>query len=1214
MDRSSPFSLLLLRLIGAFLILLAATVILGWVLKISGLVRIVPGYAPMVFNTALSFILVGLALTLAEFPPKRRGRAQIVLGGLAAMIAALVLSQDLFSMDIGIDRLFSADWLEDERQYHTRMAPNTSLAFILSGATLILLNRGRGRWLAYAVQYLALCITLIGLTALLGYIFKLEFLFSWYPYARMAVHTAFGFTLLGIGLWVYWRFRSKMDQTDSPDARIIFTGGVILVIMALTAGIGGFLIIVQQTQAVLKRGLQVALHNRVEVYRDTFNTAIITVSDMATHPAIQRELQRLHVTPNHPDALEFLRRAMANYIGLGISAVALDDTSGRTLTQAGAFAHAPALRVPLNLPHSAELLWVNGLVMYTRAPIIVDKQFLGMLTVEQPLPILTKMFSNVAGLGKTGEMVLCVSRHGAIDCFPTRLRPQVFTVPRRLQGKLLAISHALDGVNDVSLTIDYRGNQVIAAYSPIYQTGLGLVIKMNVEELYQPIHHQFQQMLLLLLALTVGGILLLRWQVLPLARRLVVAERETRERETRFRNLIEAAPDAVVIAASDGRITLVNSQAETLFGYGRDELVGHPVEILQPQRLHARHVKHRHLYAQEPHRRAMGSGLALHGRRKDGSEFPMEASLSPLQTDDGLIVISAIRDISKRQEMEHALAESERRYRQLVDQSRGLICMHTLTGILTYVNAAAAESLGYTSQEMVGRNLAELLAPKSKLLLPAYLDHIGRERRASGLMVLLTKEGHKRAWAYDNVYYEDIIQGAYVLGHAQDVTAMRDAQDALIKANETIREHEIFLRSIIDHLPVALFCKDVRDGFRFTLWNNHSEAMFGLARDQILGKTDYDLFSKEQADFFRQKDHAIVTGNRVVDIPEEPIDSMSLGQIYLHTLKVPVPDAEGKPHYLLGISENITSRKHVEDALRTSEERLSAIMEHATDGIVTINDQGLIESYNTAAARIFGYGREQTIGRSIQMLMPPSLRSAHTAGLQRYLETGVPRVVGKGLVELQGLRQDGSEFPLELGINEVRLGEKRLFIGILRDITARKQAEQTLRELSLVDELTGLRNRRGFMALAEAEFLLARRMKCGLGLFYADLDGMKAINDAYGHPEGDNALRDIADILRKTFRDSDIIARLGGDEFAVLALETTQQKSEQMVQRLETLVAEHNRMAKRHYTLALSIGALYVDAVSVASLEALIAQTDAEMYRIKQMRRERAAKNSITKK
>ena len=137
--------------------------------------------------------------------------------------------------------------------------------------------------------------------------------------------------------------------------------------------------------------------------------------------------------------------------------------------------------------------------------------------------------------------------------------------------------------------------------------------------------------------------------------RLQESLEEARTAEQRYRELLEVAPDAIVGVNADGRIALVNTQTEKMFGYHRDDLIGQPVELLLPERLHDTHIQHQHNYTTTPRTRPMGTGLDLAGRRKDGTEFPVELSLSPMETDEGLLVTSIIRDITDRKQLEEQL-------------------------------------------------------------------------------------------------------------------------------------------------------------------------------------------------------------------------------------------------------------------------------------------------------------------------------------------------------------------------------------------------------------------------------------------------------------------------------------------------------------------------------------------------------------------------------
>ena len=181
-------------------------------------------------------------------------------------------------------------------------------------------------------------------------------------------------------------------------------------------------------------------------------------------------------------------------------------------------------------------------------------------------------------------------------------------------------------------------------------------------------------------------------------------QRALRKSEARFREVVESAPSAMVMIRSTGQIEMVNSQAEVLFGYSRSELLGRPVEILVPERLRNDHPKLRGAYFGRPKSRPMGVGRDLYGVRKDGSEFPIEIGLNPIETDEGTMVLSAIVDISARKRL-------ERRFRQVVESAPNAMVMVRPSGGIEMVNSQAEKVFGYLREELLGKPV-EMLVPE----------------------------------------------------------------------------------------------------------------------------------------------------------------------------------------------------------------------------------------------------------------------------------------------------------------------------------------------------------------------------------------------------------------------------------------------------------------------------------------------------------------------
>jgi two-component system cell cycle sensor histidine kinase/response regulator CckA len=250
--------------------------------------------------------------------------------------------------------------------------------------------------------------------------------------------------------------------------------------------------------------------------------------------------------------------------------------------------------------------------------------------------------------------------------------------------------------------------------------------------------------------------------------------------EERLRRLLDSAPDAMVIAGHDGRIVLVNSQTEKLFGYKREELLGQPVEVLVPERFWKKHRSHRDHYMGNPQARAMGAGNELYGLKKDGTEFPVEISLSPQHTDEGTLVSSTIRDITDRKRIDDALRQSEASFRAMIEGTYG-VYRATPEGKLLMINEAMTRMLGYDSEkELLGANLATHVFAENEYT-PMLLQQPGRQkqfarsevhwRRKDGKIITVEISGRQVKDDAGQVLYFEVI--------AEDVSHLRGVEQRL---------------------------------------------------------------------------------------------------------------------------------------------------------------------------------------------------------------------------------------------------------------------------------------------------------------------------------------------------------------------------------------------------------------------------------------------------
>jgi diguanylate cyclase (GGDEF)-like protein/PAS domain S-box-containing protein len=379
-------------------------------------------------------------------------------------------------------------------------------------------------------------------------------------------------------------------------------------------------------------------------------------------------------------------------------------------------------------------------------------------------------------------------------------------------------------------------------------------------------------------------------------------------------------------------------------------------------------------------------------------------------------------------------------------------------------------------------------------------------------------------------------------------------------------------------------------------WNRGARGIYGYTVKEALGSPISMLFDNRRGNEATSLFAKVARGENVT---QHEMVHLKKGRTPIDISLTISPIMVGKS--ITGasvVARDITERKRAAGSMAQQ----AAAMKASMDGMAIVDHGGVCIYINDAYAKIFGYASpDRLIGASWEMFF-------FEDELNRLKEQIMPAVWrdGSWRGEALGLKRSGGTLPLEISISSVDGGG---LVQVVRDITERKKIEETLRNTSLKDDLTGLFNRRGLLKQAAPYFDFARRQKESLLRLFIDLDGMKKINDEFGHNEGDLALVKTAEILNRSFRSSDIIARLGGDEFTVLVTDRNTNKDD-AIQRLNDNLKACNESQTLRVKLAFSIGVAELESERMTCFEELLEQADQAMYEQKRMKHHRANERS----
>ena len=320
---------------------------------------------------------------------------------------------------------------------------------------------------------------------------------------------------------------------------------------------------------------------------------------------------------------------------------------------------------------------------------------------------------------------------------------------------------------------------------------------------------------------------------------------------------------------------------------------------------------------------------------------------------------------------------------------------------------------------------------------------------------------------------------------------------------------------------------------------------------------------------------------------------------YLTKSGLDAPTLAGAIRHARWLNSAEQRRRRTERALRISEARYRELVDHLPVILCELAPDGETLFTNRALTAITGYAADEVVERGLWEALSPELDERERDSLQARLRGG-----DLSGYELQMRDAQGRMITIEWNTTLLRRddGSPEKVIAIGMDVTERARLRDELMWLAVRDELTGLSNRRGFLTLAEQQLKAAARDKRSMLAVFVDIDGLKSINDQLGHAEGDRALKDMAAVMRETFRDSDVVGRIGGDEMVALVTEGSPFRSDGIIQRLQTVLANFNAKNDRRYYLSASIGVARYDPDSPTAVDKLVNRADSEMYEHKQRR------------
>ncbi|HKO79431.1 MAG TPA: PAS domain S-box protein, partial [Chitinophagaceae bacterium] len=894
------------------IVIIAVIALIGWQFNIKFLKHPTPRVATMNPVTAVLFIFSGVSFFLLSIKTFRAPK--IIYGKILACITIAVALLQFISavsgLNISIDTLLYSDQLAEGpgKKISYRMAPNTAFSFILAGLALLLLHV-EIKHKRIPAQVIALIVCLVALLSLIGYLYEVNAFYGTIVYNPMAIPSAICFLSLSLAILFAKPGKGIMRELTSPFtgsfiARFLIPAAIIIPVML------GYLRLRATWRGSIALESGVALFVIAIILIFLFLTVFIVVS------LNKRDLLKLHADHDLREREEQIQ----TIFNAAPDAVIVIDEKGEI--------------IQWNPKAESLLGWSKNEVT-------------GKLLKEVIIPLRFRE-AHQKGMEhflRTGE------------------------------GPLLG--------------------KVIETYA-LTKNGDELQVALNIAASSKIKNHY----------LFIGFLRDLTGQ---------------KKAEEKFKSLLDSAPDAMIIANEKGEIVLVNQQTESVFGYNRDELIGKPVEILIPVDFRNRHQGHRSNYFANPKIRSMGAGLELFAMRRDGTQFPVEISLSPLQTEEGLLVSASVRDITDRK-------KAEEKFRSLLDSAPDATVIVNEKGVIQMINLQTENLFGYSRDEMIGQPV-EILIPEE--LRNKHVHYRGNffgmpkiRNMGAGLELNAVKKSGIRFPVEISLSPLQTEEGLLVSASVRDITDRKKAEEKF--------------RSLLDAAPDATVI--VNEEGSIQMINLQTEKLFGYSREELINRPVEILMPMElRHKHLQHRENFFATPK---------VRTMGAG-IELNAVKKdgskfpveislsPIQTEEG---LLVSASvRDITDRKRAAEQISY----MAKLIEETSEAIFSSSTDLTIKTWNKAAEKLFGFTASEAVGQPTGNIIRPQMTIK-----ERQLIHNELKEKGYWTGEISYLKKDDSPLYLLISNTVTRnpQGEVDGYVSVCRDISDRKRLEEQLKK------------------------------------------------------------------------------------------------------------------------------------------------------------------------